>query len=196
MGKVDEIRERLRQAEQELAAELERIVEQNRSRFRYTIRAGRVRFEAGVRPLHRRQRKGLFAYVRNAPIAYVLTAPFTYGLFLPLLVMDIAVNVFQQICFRTYGINIVRRRDYLVFDRQLLGYLNAIEKLNCVYCSYANGLISFVREVAARTEQFWCPIKHARRMRDEHDRMEQFFDYGDATTYGKDLPRIRAKLLD
>jgi hypothetical protein len=196
VGKADELRERLRQVEQELAAELERIVEQNHNRFRYTVSAGRVRFETSVRSLHRRQRKGLFAYLRNAPIAYVLTAPFTYGLILPLLAMDIAVNVFQQICFRTYGINIVRRRDYLVFDRQLLGYLNAIEKLNCVYCSYANGLISFVREVAARTEQFWCPIKHARRMRDEHDRMEEFFDYGDAAIYGTDLPRIRAKLLD
>ncbi len=196
MGKVDEIRERLRRVEQELAAELERIVEQNHSRFRYTIRAGQVRFETGVRSLHRGQRKGLFAYVRNAPIAYVLTAPFTYGLFLPLLAMDVAVNVFQQICFRNYGINIARRRDYLAFDRQLLGYLNAIEKLNCVYCSYANGLISFAREVAARTEQFWCPIKHARRTRDEHGRMEEFFNYGDVTTYGTDLLKIRAKLLD
>jgi hypothetical protein len=196
MNKLEEIRAQLRHIEQELAAELERIVEQNHERFRYTVRAGRVRFENGVRALHHSHRKGLIAYVRNAPISYVLTAPFTYGLFVPLLATDIAVNVFQQVCFRTYGIKIVRRRDYLVFDRQLLGYLNAIEKLNCVYCSYANGLISFIREVAARTEQYWCPIKHARHTLGEHNRMEEFFDYGDAESYHADLPRIRARLVD
>ena len=57
----------------------------------------------------------------------------------------------------------MRRRDYFVFDRHHLAYLNAIEKLNCAYCSYANGLVAYVREIAGRTEQFWCPIKHARR---------------------------------
>ena len=37
--------------------------------------------------------------------------------------------------------------------------------INCIYRSYANGLCSYVTEVAARTEQHWCPIKHARRLR-------------------------------
>jgi hypothetical protein len=37
----------------------------------------------------------------------------------------------------------------------------AIEKINCAYCSYANGAIASVREMASRTEIYWCPIKHA-----------------------------------
>lgn len=195
-NKAEEIRGRLQRMETELAAELERLLERNRKRFRYTVRAGRVRFEKGVRALHRSYRTGVIAYVRGAPVSYLLTAPLTYSLFVPLFFADVWVTLFQQVCFRIYGIKLVRRRDYIVFDRQLLGYLNAVEKLNCVYCSYGNGLIAYIREVAARTEQYWCPIKHARRTHDIHQRHEAFFDYGDADAYHSDLPKIRAKLLD
>jgi hypothetical protein len=52
-----------------------------------------------------------------------------------------------------------------VFDRYHLAYLNVLEKLNC---AYANGLIAYVREIAGRTEQYWCPIKHARRVIGAH----------------------------
>lgn len=51
----------------------------------------------------------------------------------------------------------------------MLSYLNAIEKLNCVYCGYGNGVIAYGREIIARTEQFWCPIKHASKAAGEHD---------------------------
>lgn len=68
------------------------------------------------------------------------------------------------ICFPVDGIPKVKRDQYVIFDRQSLRYLNVIEKLNCTYCSYFNGLIVYVQEIAARTEQYWCPIKHARRI--------------------------------
>ena len=42
-------------------------------------------------------------------------------------------------CFPIYGIPRMRRSDDLVFDREDLHYLNAIEKFNCFYCSYGNG---------------------------------------------------------
>lgn len=193
---LDEIRERLHRAETELAEELESLIEHNRERFRYTISAGRVRFEAGMHALHRSQRTGLLSYIRSAPLSFVLSAPVTYSLILPMLLTDLWVTVFQQICFRVYGIPQVRRSDYVVIDRQALGYLNGVEKLNCVYCGYANGLFGYCREVAARMEQFWCPIKHARKTRDPHRHEAQFFDFGDAAAYRADLPRIRAKLLD
>ncbi len=56
----------------------------------------------------------------------------------------------------------------------------ALEKLNCAYCSYANGVIAYVREIAGRTEQYWCPIKHARRAIGAYSHYAQFHDYGDA----------------
>ena len=193
---VDEIRDRVHQAEAELESALEQLVERQRERFRYTVRAGRVRFESGMRALHRSQRKGLIAYVRNAPLSFVVTAPVIYSLIIPLAILDISITVFQHVAFRVYGIERVRRRAYFVIDRHLLSYLNAIEKLNCVYCGYANGLLAYAREIAARTEQYWCPIKHATRAAAAHDRTDAFFEYGDADAYHNELRRIRAKLID
>jgi hypothetical protein len=116
--------------------------------------------------------------LRNA-----LTAPVAYSLAVPLMLADLWITLYQWICFPVYGIPLVRRRGYFVLDRYKLGYLNAIEKVNCTYCSYANGLIAYIREIAARTERYWCPIKHARRVRSPHAWYPLFADYGDAAGY-------------
>lgn len=121
----------------------------------------------------------------------VITAPVIYAMIAPLLILDASVTLYQQICFRAYGVPRVRRRDYLVVDRHRLGYLNPIEKVNCAYCSYANGLIAYAREVLARTEQYWCPIRHARRVLDAHARYPGFVDYGDAQGYRERLDQLR-----
>jgi hypothetical protein len=66
---------------------------------------------------------------------------------------------FQWICF---PIHVSRACRYVVVDRHRLAYLNVIEKANCMCCSYGNGVIAYVSEIAARTEQYWCPIKPSR----------------------------------
>ncbi len=81
-------------------------------------------------------------------------------------------------------------------DRYRLRYLNSIEKLNCVYCEYANGVISYVQEIAGRTEQNWCPIKHAMRLKMMHSRYQFFIDYGDAEQYRKRLEEVRNAFED
>ena len=95
-----------------------------------------------------------------------------------------------------YGIALVRRSSYVIIDRQHLAYLNAIEKLNCLYCGYANGVFAYVREVAGRTEQYWCPIRHARRVRAPHEHYRHFVDYGDAAGYRRRLMSLRHELRD
>jgi hypothetical protein len=127
----------------------------------------------------------------NAHPLVVLTAPVIYSLIVPLVLLDLFVTIYQAICFPVYGIPKARRRDYLVFDRSHLAYLNMLEKLNCAYCSYANGLIAYVREIAGRTEQYWCPIKHARRVIGAHPRYALFEDYGDAEGYRKWLEQFQ-----
>jgi hypothetical protein len=129
---------------------------------------------------HRLLKTRLSSYLFGARPAMILTAPAIYALFIPLLLLDLFVAVYQAACFPVYGIPRVSRSDYLVFDRGRLAYLNAVEKLNCAYCSYANGLLAYVREVASRTEEYWCPIKHARRVLGVHARYGGFVDYGDA----------------
>src|SRR4029079_2678571 len=96
------------------------------------------------------------------------TAPIIYSLVVPVAILDLWITVYQQLCFPVYGIARVRRSGYIVIDRHHLGYLNGIEKLNCMYCSYANGVFGYVREIAGRTEQYWCPIRHAKRIRNPH----------------------------
>ncbi|MBW7902692.1 MAG: hypothetical protein H3C26_14520 [Rhodocyclaceae bacterium] len=139
----------------------------------------------------RRYKVGLFRFLRRTRFLVALTAPVIYAGWIPFLLMDLFVSVYQAICFPVYGIPKVRRADYIVFDREDLPYLNVIEKFNCFYCSYGNGVAAYTREVAARTEQYWCPIKHARRIRGAHDRYPKFFDYGDAEAFRQGLTRLR-----
>lgn len=139
----------------------------------------------------RRYKTGLFRFLIRSRLLVILTAPVIYAGWIPFLLMDFFVSVFQAVCFPVYGIPKVKRADYFVFDRADLPYLNAIEKFNCFYCSYGNAVAAYTREVAARTEQYWCPIKHARRIRAAHDRYPNFFDYGDAEAFQQGLERLR-----
>ncbi|MGI9404827.1 MAG: hypothetical protein ACR2O4_00525 [Hyphomicrobiaceae bacterium] len=128
-------------------------------------------------------RKGFFPYLADYSLLVVLTAPVIYSTFIALAVLDIFLTAYQWICFPVYGLERIRRRDFIVIDRHQLAYLNAIEKLNCVFCGYATGLLSYSMEIASRTEHFWCPIKHARRARMQHARTEGFADFSDAAGY-------------
>jgi hypothetical protein len=113
----------------------------------------------------------------------ILSSPLIYACLLPFLLLDAAVAIYQLVCFPIYGIPKVRRKDYLVFDRGKLAYLNTIEKVGCIYCSYANGLLSLVTEIAARSEQHFCPIKHAHPLANVHSRYSTFLPYGNARAY-------------
>ena len=139
----------------------------------------------------RRYKTGLVRFLTHSRILVLLTAPVIYAGWIPFLLMDLFVSVYQAVCFPVYGIPKVKRADYFVFDRADLPYLNVIEKFNCFYCSYGNAVAAYTREVAARTEQYWCPIKHARRVRAAHDRYPNFFDYGDAEAFQQGLERLR-----
>jgi hypothetical protein len=185
---LDDVLRQLRATQRELDHEIDRLLTEGREQFRYNVERGRVVFERGMRS---QQRKGLLRYLRETPIAFILSAPLIYGMFIPLVLLDLSLTIFQHVCFRIYGIPRVRRGDYLIIDRYHLGYLNAIERVNCVYCGYSNQLIEYAREVGGRTEQFWCPIKHARRTLDPHRRTGRFVDYGDAAGYGTRLEPLR-----
>ena len=180
---LEDLRERVRVAQEEFEAELDRRIEIQRERFRYQLQQGKVRFEREMREWQRQYRTGLLRYVTRGNLAYLLTAPLIYGLVIPLALLDLSVTLYQQICFRVYGIDRVKRGNYVVIDRHHLAYLNGLEKLNCVYCGYGNGVIAYAREIAGRTERFWCPIKHASRSADPHPYFEKFLEYGDAEAY-------------
>ena len=175
--------DKMRSVEAEIEAELAR--KQEALRFNFENR--RVVFEKEILEIHRAIKTKASRYLFHANPLIVLTAPVIYSLLIPVVLLDIFVSVFQAVCFPLYKIPKVRRGDYLVFDRHHLAYLNIIEKINCAYCSYANGVIAFAREVAARTEAYWCPIKHARRVLGPHPHYQGFADFGDADGFHKQL---------
>lgn len=186
-ARVQDLIDRLHGAE----GDLQQQAATRRRRWHDRMYRGRVWFNQELRAQHRRLRQSIPAYIREANVFSVLTAPIIYSLILPLLLLDLWVTVYQRVCFPVYGIAQVPRRRYFAIDRHKLAYLNGIEKVNCTFCSYANGLIAYVREVASRTEQYWCPIKHARAIPAPHSRYHQFADYGDARRYRNELPTLR-----
>jgi hypothetical protein len=131
---------------------------------------------------------------RTASLRNATTVPLIYSLIIPLVLADVWLTAHQWICFPLYRISRVPRRRFFVLDRHKLAYLNPIEKLHCAYCSYANGLIAYIREIAARTEQYWCPIKHGQRLLSPHARYPLFVDYGDAAGYLARGPELRTAL--
>lgn len=165
-----------------------------RRRWQSRVHRGQVLFDRPLRDAHRLLRQSIPAYVLKGNVFSLLTAPVIYSLLLPLVMLDLWVTLYQSICFPIYGIPRVPRRRYFTVDRHKLAYLNGIEKVHCTFCSYANGLIAYVREVTARTEQYWCPIKHARAIPTPHERYRAFLEYGDAHGYRNELPALRSAL--
>lgn len=177
-----------------LQEQMETIFDDARKQFRYTLEGKRVRFSREVQELQRRYRVTSLNYLLTARLSSVLTSPIIYSMVVPLVMIDLTFSLYQHICFRACGISRVHRCDYPVNDRHKLAYLNTIEKINCTYCGYANGVIAYAREILSRTGQYWCPIRHAHRINDAHARYPQFFHYGDARAYQTGLDEMRRKL--
>ncbi len=175
-----------------LEADLEAEIAKSRAGLRFGLERGKAIFDEEVLRRHRELKTSLTQYILKARPLIVLTAPVIYSLIVPIALLDLFVTVYQAVCFPAYGIEKVKRSDYLVFDRRYLAYLNALEMLNCAYCSYANGVIAFTREVAGRTERYWCPIKHARRVLGAHPHYSEFVDYGDAEAFQRDAAALAA----
>ena len=137
----------------------------------------------GVRLLRSR-----FMVVASSPVIWMCAVP--------IVLADLMGTLYQSICFPIYGIPKVARSDYLAFDRHHLPYLNLADKLSCEYCAYVNGILGYFTEIAARTEQYWCPIKHEGCVKCAHSRYKKFVDYGDAAKFRAQRESIRHAFSD
>jgi hypothetical protein len=191
-SRLDEILGEIRELEKEVQSEMKRREEE----LKYRVIEGKVIFEHEILALHKKFAGSLFFYIVKAPLLTILSAPVIYAMVVPAMLMDLCLCIYQELCFPIYGIPKVKRSDHIVLDRHYLKYLNVLERLNCDYCSYFNGLSSFSMEIAARTEQYWCPIKHASGKAQRHSRAHRFVDYGDAESYRTKLAELRGQLKD
>jgi hypothetical protein len=187
---INELTQTIRTLEDELELQMALA----RAELNVCFEDGKVAFEQEVLRRHREMKTHLLRYLVGARFLIVLTVPVIYALIVPLLLLDLFTTLYQAACFPVYGIAKVKRRDYFVFDRRYLAYLNVLEKFNCAYCSYANGLIAYVREIASRTEQYWCPIKHARKLMGAHPHYAEFAEFGDALAYRAEVARAAERV--
>ena len=174
--------------------ELRDALHEQETSLLYRIKGKHVEFEQSVKQTHRRLKTGFFRWLVTYRPQNLITGPVIYGMIVPLAILDLFVTLYQAVCFPIYRIAKVRRSHYIVLDRHQLEYLNAFEKFHCSYCAYASGLIAYVYEIVARTEQYFCPIKHARKILGTHFRYHHFLDYGEAEDYEVRLEAFRNSL--
>lgn len=179
-SKIDEIFDAIRILEENLKKELE----QEEERLSISLLTAQKKFK-----------EGLLQYLWRTPIVHYLTAPIIYAGIIPAFILELFLFVYQRVNFRVYKIAPVMRKDYFIFDRASLDYLNIIEKINCVYCSYFSGLLQYTAEIVGRTEQFWCPIRHARKLLAHHAHYTKFTPYGDGKRYREELSKLREDLI-
>ena len=190
----DRIRHLLTQLEA-AEKELEKALQERQVHLNFSFKGKRVEFEDSVKQAHKQLKIGLIKWLGNRPLN-LITAPIIYGMIFPMLLLDLCVSFYQFTCFPIYKIPKVKRDEFIIFDRHHLDYLNWVEKSHCMYCTYGNGLLAYATEIIARTEQYFCPIKHARKMMGRHARYASFVEYGDAEDYQAKLEQFRTDLAN
>ena len=192
MNRIQSILEEMKLLEKELIIE----VEKNEDEFFYKIQGKKISFEEEAKKYQKIFHVKTVSYLTNASLLNMMTFPIIWLCIIPAVFMDVSASLYQMICFPIYGIPKVKRSAYIIMDRHALQYLNIIEKMNCAYCGYVNGLIAYIQEIAARTEQYWCPIKHARKLAAMHSRYHKFVEYGDCKDYQDRLATLRKDFDD
>ncbi|MFT4585090.1 MAG: hypothetical protein ACI915_004460 [Gammaproteobacteria bacterium] len=178
----------------ELEDELYVAMHEQQTSLLYRFEGTKVKFERNFRDAHLKLKTGLLKWVAQSEIRNIVTAPVIYSIIVPIVLLDITLTAYQALCFPLYRIRKVNRTAYVIVDRHQLSYLNSIEKLNCVYCGYVAGVLAYAREISARTEQYWCPIKHAHKILDPNRRYARYADYGDGEHYHAMHAQMRREL--
>jgi len=190
--RADEIIEQIKELEDELLEEFQK----KQKEFFYEVKNRKIKFQQNVIADGKSMLISSLQYLSSFSFLVILTMPFIWAMIIPAIIADIFVSIYQIVCFPIYKIPKVKRSDYVIIDRYNLFYLDKVERINCLYCEYFNGVIAYVREISARTEQFWCPIKHSRPLKENHSRYDKFFDFGDYKRYRKELEKRRSDFKD
>lgn len=174
-SKIKEILEKIESLNEALKKEHQRISE----KYGFSLEKRKVIFLEKIRSRNKRFRMPAWKYVMPRSMRHLLSIPFIYMMIIPAVTLDIFISIYQMVAFPLYGIPKVKRREYIIYDRRFLDYLNVVQKIHCIYCTYVNGLFGYAVEIGARTERYWCPIKAASKPKHYHDWYKDFADYGD-----------------
>lgn len=180
----------------ELESQLRERLHEQETRDLFRVDGKRIRFTSTVREQHRRMRVNLLRWLAHSDWRNVVSAPFIFALIIPFALLDLFLALYLATCFPLYRLKRPRRSDFIVIDHQHLDYLNCMQRLNCVFCSYVTGLIAYTREIASITEQYWCPIKHASKILGAHARYANFLDYGETENIVVKVRDLRQELRE
>lgn len=189
---IKELLEKIEKLNSELRWEYDRLAD----KYGFELRKRKVIFLEEFRKRNRWFKLPTWKYVLPADVRHILSIPFIYGVFPFALVFDISISIYQWICFPLYRIPCVKRKDYFIYERRFLDYLNVIQKINCLYCSYFNWLAGYAVEIGARTERYWCPIKAAHRPKFSHGWYKDFADYGSPEEWNEKMDNRGEVFLD
>lgn len=129
-------------------------------------------------------------------IRHLSVYPVIYPAVIFVILLDVWIEIYHRVAFPCYGVAFIRRRDYIKIYRHRLRYLNPMQKFNCVYCGYANGVIQYMARIIAETESYWCGIQH--RNRDgfiEPAHHIDFLKFGDKERFKEDFDSRKTKML-
>ncbi len=125
---------------------------------------------------------------------HLLVSPIIASLIIPLVIIDAWIEFYHQVCFPVYKIPLVNRNNYIKIDRHKLTYLSWPQKLYCMYCGYANGLINYAQEIAGQTEKYWCGIQHQQTpgfIAPQHHTNLEFTEYNNEEAFKKQYPKAK-----
>jgi hypothetical protein len=171
---IREILAKIEALNNDLREEYERLSH----KYGFSLQQKKIIFLEEVRRRNKAFKFPTWKYVIPTNFRHFLSIPFIYGMIIPALILDVFLTVFQWTAFSLYKIPKVKRSEYIIYDRRFLDYLNFIQKINCLYCSYVNGVFAYAVEIGARTERYWCPIKSANKPKFSHGWYRDFADYG------------------
>jgi hypothetical protein len=122
----------------------------------------------------------------NKSVKHIIIAPIIFSVIIPLVIMDLWIEIYHRICFPLYNIPCVKRSEYIKIDRHKLAYLTFLQKIYCVYCGYANGAVNYWVKIAGDTERYWCGIQH-KKSKNFHapEHHKDFAKYGDEKDFNR-----------
>lgn len=113
---------------------------------------------------------------KTEPIEGIIAAIMIYSMIIPIIILDIWTLLYQEVYFTIMMIPKIKRADYIIIDRYKLNKLNPWQKLNCIYCGYANGVTAWLKAISNQTELYSCAIKHKYETKG-HEHQKEFYEY-------------------
>jgi hypothetical protein len=180
----------LHQKMDELELALQKEYAELADKYGFSIEQKRVEFLEKIRDRNKTFRIPAWKYAIPVNIRHILALPFIYMMIVPAITLDFFLTIYNWTALPLCHIPVVKRKELIVYDRQFLDYLNWIQKIHCIYCTYVNGVFAYAVEIGGRTERYWCPIKAAHKPKVHNNWYNDYADYGNPEEWNEKFNKV------